>query len=158
MAHNFGCCWSKKIVLKFRLMRSDDYQFSTLFLRYFKYRFIGMTNSDLNFYLDTGGCSQSLQFLQRRLHGFIKDATRQFNCCPAWNIFHHIKQNNLWVAAVGSSMLYQGIDLCNISQIDWNKNGFVQRDFSFNLLSLNNNPMSLCVYLLCLVNQFLNCF
>jgi len=81
-------------------MRSDDYQFSALFLRYFKNRFVRMTNSDFNFYLDTGGCSKSLQFLQRGLHGLLKDTARQFNCCPAWNIFHHIKQNNLRVAAI----------------------------------------------------------
>ncbi len=57
-------------------MRSDDYHFGTLFLRNLKNRFVRTTNSDLNFDLDTGGCSKRLQFLQRGLHGFIKRITR----------------------------------------------------------------------------------
>ncbi len=57
-------------------MRSDDYHFGTLFLRNLKNRFVRTTNSDLDFDLDTGGCSERLQFLQRGLHGFFKGITR----------------------------------------------------------------------------------
>ncbi len=97
-------------------MRTNDYQFSILLLRYFKNRLVRMANPDFNFYLNTGRRSKSLQFLQRGLHGLIKNTTRQLNCCPAWNIFHHIKQDNLRVAAiVNRSMINQGIEFCNIS-------------------------------------------
>ena len=122
-------------------MRSDDYQFSALFVRYFENRFVRMTNSDFNPYLDAGGFSKSLQFLQRGLHGLFKDATRQLNGCPAWNVFHHIEQNDLEVAViVARSVINQGIDFCSISQVDCNKDGLFQRGSSSNRMKRANSP------------------
>ncbi len=108
-------------------MRRDDDQLGTLFVRDFKDRLVGMANPDLNLDLDAGGLGESVQFLQRGMHGLLEGATRQFDCCPTRDVLHHVEQNNLGVAGVlGSGMLVKRIDFRSVTQVDRDQNGFVQ--------------------------------